>query len=208
MSLSAKSATRLSVGGAILAALAASSCCVGPLILVALGIGGAGGLAVMGAYRPYFLVGTAALLGTGYYFVYRKPKQTTDACGCARPSTTTAGRSARIGLWCATFVTALFAAMPSLLAYAEHAHAPAGLPVGAPIARATLQVRGIDCEGCAAGLRKAMSAVGGFGDLQLDVPHQTVAITYQPAPGRLEAYAKAIEDETGFEVTLPPAAMR
>lgn len=74
MSLSAKSSPRLSVGGAILAALAASSCCVGPLVLVALGVGGAGGLAVMGAYRPYFLVGTATLRGTGYYLVYRKPK--------------------------------------------------------------------------------------------------------------------------------------
>ena len=69
---------------------------------------------------------------------------------------------------------------------------------------AVLHVQGIDCEACAGGLRKAMRSAGGFHDLKLDIPRQTVAVTYEPAPGRLEAYAKAIEDETGFEVTLPP----
>jgi hypothetical protein len=51
-----------------------------------------------------------------------------------------------------------------------------------------------------------MTSVGGFHDLKLDIPNQTVLVTYEPAPGRLQAYAKAIEDETGFEVTLPANA--
>ena len=52
-------AKTLTVGGALLAALAASSCCIGPLVLAALGIGGAGAMSVLSAYRPYILILTA-----------------------------------------------------------------------------------------------------------------------------------------------------
>jgi hypothetical protein len=42
----------LSIGAAVLAALAASSCCIGPILLAALGLGGAGLFAGIAAYRP------------------------------------------------------------------------------------------------------------------------------------------------------------
>src|SRR5579875_1214121 len=82
-------AKKLTLGGAVLAALAASSCCIGPLILAALGIGGAGAFAVIGAYRPYILGVTAVLLAGGFYLTYRKPRASAvggDACGCEQPS--------------------------------------------------------------------------------------------------------------------------
>jgi mercuric ion transport protein len=202
---SERTAKKVSIAGAVLAALAASSCCIGPLLVAALGIGGAGAFATIGAYRPHMLVGTAALLGVGYYLTYRKPRVTGDACGCEKPNRT-ANRASKIGLWIATAMVVLFAAVPPIFARLARRHEPVAVAAGVAVETTTIRVQGIDCEGCATGLRRAMSSVGGFHDLKLDIPNQTVHVTYEPAPGRLEAYAKAIEDQTGYEVTLPANA--
>jgi mercuric ion transport protein len=55
-------------GAAALGAVVASSCCIGPLLLVMLGVSGAwiGNLVALEPYMPYFLVVTALLLGAGF----------------------------------------------------------------------------------------------------------------------------------------------
>jgi hypothetical protein len=56
-------------------------------VFALLGIGGAGLLVKFEPYRPYFIVVTFALLGTGFYLTYRKPKAA--AAGdqkCVKPS--------------------------------------------------------------------------------------------------------------------------
>ena len=100
-----------SVAGAIAAAFLASACCVGPLVFALLALGGAGLLVKFEPYRPYFIVLTFALLGTGFYFTYRKPKATAegDDCGCPAPRTNRVGR---IMLWVATILVVAFLAFP------------------------------------------------------------------------------------------------
>ena len=66
----------LTAGGA--AAILASTCCLGPLVLVTLGIGGAwiGNLAALEPYRPFFAgAAVVALL-----FAYRAIFRTASAC--------------------------------------------------------------------------------------------------------------------------------
>lgn len=196
-------AKKLTLGGAVLAAIAASSCCIGPLLLAALGIGGAGAFAALGSYRPYILGVTVALLGAGFYFTYRKPKAVEgDACGCASPRPT-ANRLGRIGLWIATALVVVFAAAPPLLAAAAH-RAPVPVASGVHVEQAVLAVQGLDCEACAGPIREALTHVGGFHDLKLDLKAQTVTVTYEPAAGRLRAYVDAIND-LGYEASLPGA---
>jgi len=62
--------------GSVAGALGASSCCVLPLALFSLGIGGAwvSNLAVFAPYQSYFIAGTLPLLGYGFYLTYRNPK--------------------------------------------------------------------------------------------------------------------------------------
>jgi hypothetical protein len=36
-------------------------------------------------------------------------------------------------------------------------------------------------------MRKALTKVGGFHDLELDIPRQSITVAYEPSPGRLEA---------------------
>src|ERR1700738_787805 len=70
----------LTAAGGRVAALAASSCCILPLVLFGLGVSGAwiGNLARLAPYQPYFVIATIACLGYGYWLVYRSSKL---ACG-------------------------------------------------------------------------------------------------------------------------------
>jgi|SRR5579863_4718675 len=72
----------------VLGALAASSCCIVPLVLFGLGISGAwiGALTQLAPYQPYFIAATVACLGGGYWLVYRAGKRACDDDdACARP---------------------------------------------------------------------------------------------------------------------------
>jgi mercuric ion transport protein len=91
--------------GSILGALAASSCCLLPLLLFGLGISGAwiANLTAVAPYKPYFATGTLALLGYGYHLVYVKPKQACAGGFCARPLP---NRFVKASLWVATALVA------------------------------------------------------------------------------------------------------
>ena len=93
--------TRMIAAGGILGALAASSCCIVPLILFSLGVSGAwvGNLTALEPYKPIFIAITLGFLGYGYWLVYRKPKACDDGEACARPLPNTLVKS---GLWFAT----------------------------------------------------------------------------------------------------------
>ncbi|HHO54391.1 MAG TPA: hypothetical protein ENK18_26850 [Deltaproteobacteria bacterium] len=110
-----------SLVGSVVAALAASACCVGPLIFALLGIGGAGLLVALEPYRPVLMVVTAVLLGTGFLLTTRPPAARAgapgsagDGCGCGIPRRDRAGRRM---LWLATGVVGLVLLSPYLTPY-------------------------------------------------------------------------------------------
>src|SRR5258706_12070431 len=79
---------RFTVAGGLLGALAASSCCILPLILFSLGVSGAwiGNFTQLAPYQPYFIAGTAGFLGYGYWLVFRSSKLAcTGGEACVRP---------------------------------------------------------------------------------------------------------------------------
>ncbi|MCW9046244.1 MAG: mercuric transporter MerT family protein [Alphaproteobacteria bacterium] len=102
----------LFVAGGLLGAIAASSCCILPLVFFGLGVSGAwiGNLTALAPYQPIFVVVTLGFLGGGYWMVYRKPKQAcVEGSYCAQPES---GRIAKIGLWVATLLIAAAMAFP------------------------------------------------------------------------------------------------
>jgi mercuric ion transport protein len=78
----------LMAAGGLLGALAASSCCILPLVLFGLGVSGAwiGNFTRLAPYQPWFIAATMVFLGYGYWLVYRSSKVTcADGEVCARP---------------------------------------------------------------------------------------------------------------------------
>ena len=102
----------IAAAGGLLGAIAASSCCVVPLVLFSLGVSGVwiGNLAALAPYQPIFVIITLGFLGYGYYLVYRKPKAAhAENQACARQSQR---RTVKIALWVATVMVAAAMAFP------------------------------------------------------------------------------------------------
>jgi mercuric ion transport protein len=78
----------LAAAGGVLGALAASSCCIVPLVLFGLGISGAwiGNFTRLAPYQPYFIAASLVCIGAGYWLARRtKNRSCTDDKACARP---------------------------------------------------------------------------------------------------------------------------
>ena len=77
------------LGGGALAAIGPSLCCVRPLVLVSLGIGGAwvSSLTTLEPIRPVFILATLALFGAAYWKLYRAPEVCKPDEVCADPRT-------------------------------------------------------------------------------------------------------------------------
>jgi mercuric ion transport protein len=78
----------LMAAGSILGAVAATSCCILPLVLFGLGVSGAwiGNFTQLAPYQTYFMIGTLTFLATGYWLVYRSSTVAcADGTACARP---------------------------------------------------------------------------------------------------------------------------
>src|SRR5712691_8121247 len=78
----------LAAAGGLFGAMAASSCCILPLVLFGLGVSGAwiGNFTRLAPYQPYFIAATIGFLGYGYWLVYRSSKLAcADGEACRRP---------------------------------------------------------------------------------------------------------------------------
>jgi mercuric ion transport protein len=97
---------KLMAAGGMLGALAASSCCILPLMFFSLGVSGAwiGNFTRLAPYHTYFIVATLAFLGYGYWLVYQSGARACfDGGICARPLP---NRIVKAGLILATLLVA------------------------------------------------------------------------------------------------------
>lgn len=93
------------------AAIGASACCAGPLLLVVLGIGGAWGsrLVALEAYQPIFVAAALAFFGYAFYRLYRKPEACAPGEVCAIP---VVRQRQRVIFWVVALVAAALMAFP------------------------------------------------------------------------------------------------
>jgi mercuric ion transport protein len=87
-----------SIAAGIAAALGASSCCVLPLVLVALGLGGAwvAQLRELERFFPVFAALAVASFGFAFYRLYLRPADCAPDGACAAPQVR---RRQRIAFW-------------------------------------------------------------------------------------------------------------
>lgn len=99
--------------GGVLGALAASACCILPLVLFGAGIGGAwvSNLTALAPYQPIFVTFTVAVLALGFWRVYRPQRACAEGEACARPLP---NRFVKAALWLATALIGAALAFPYL----------------------------------------------------------------------------------------------
>jgi mercuric ion transport protein len=78
---------RGSLVAGMLAAIGASVCCVGPLVLLTLGIGGAwiSNLTALEPLRPWLIAVTLLFLGLAFRRLYLQPQVCEPGAACAEP---------------------------------------------------------------------------------------------------------------------------
>ena len=112
--MEANRATKATLAGGALAAIVASVCCLGPLVLVTLGISGVwiSNLAALEPYRPLFIGVALAFMALAYRQIFMRARQP-EACEpgtlCALPET---NRVYRIMFWVVSALVLLALAFP------------------------------------------------------------------------------------------------
>lgn len=196
---------KVGVVGAIGAAVLASICCIGPVVLVGLGIGAVTAAQEFAPLRPYFLALTAVFLGLGFYFAYRKPKAAPacDGEACEVP------RLARLGrplLWVATVVVVGLVTFPYYYAPLRAAFdrprqttAVAARP--AQLSTVDLKVSGMTCDACAVSVRNALVETPGVASASVDHQAGRATVQYDPTKASITQLIEAV-NETGFKASL------
>lgn len=150
------------IRASLIAGIAASLCCILPIVFALAGAGIVGASAFFAAWRPYLLGVTFLLLGLGFYFARRRPKHgCAPESACGKPA---ANRTGRIGLWAATAVVLIVAAFPY---YAEPVARVLLMGKGSATAatphldQANFAVEGMDCPACATAIEKKLKDLDG-----------------------------------------------
>ena len=101
--------TTLSSIGGVTAAIFASLCCIGPVVLAFAGVSGVAAFSVFEAYRLYFVGLTIVLIGIAFFFTYRKREV---KCADGTCKVESAGVWNKVGVWSATLIAASAIAFP------------------------------------------------------------------------------------------------
>ena len=106
--------TKTALVGGVLAGIGASACCVGPLLLLSFGIGGAwiAHLTALEPFRPVFIMLTIVFLGLAFRKLYLVPQSCSVDEKCVADRTR---RAQRILFWVLTPVVILLIASPWIL---------------------------------------------------------------------------------------------
>ncbi len=185
--------------GAISAAIAASVCCLGPLVLVGLGFSGAwiGNLSAFERYRPLFMFITFGFLAFAFYKVYSKPK--IDCCEtdsyCANPK---ADKINKIALWSVTVLVIGMLISPNVIgAFASKSSTTQ--PVTTK--RVVLNVEGMTCAACSVTVSKSLKRVDGVQEVNVTLTPPEAVVTFDPAKVKVEQLIEATKN-VGYQTSV------
>lgn len=176
--------------GGVFAGIAASLCCIGPLLALSFGLGSFAASAWFAQWRPVFLGVTFVLLGLAWYLTYRRPKADCPDGSCARPP----GKAARISLWLGTIVALAAAIYPSLPA-ANHQIDTAA--VAASDEKLSVLIPSMDCAACATGIAASLSRAPGVKQAAVNYDTKAAVLIYDPSVTSRDTLL-ALIDASGF----------
>lgn len=194
-----KTLAKGSLFGSLIAAITASLCCIGPLVVVAFGAGGFAASALFEKWRPVFLVITFALLTLAWFMTYRKPKADCEVGSvCA---TKPVAKWNKVVLWLATGVVLVAAAFPSLSSVILR-ETQADLPVAvndASSAVLKVTIPSMDCAACALSIQTKLGKQSGVQRAHVSYETKEAIVQYDAEKTSPQQLIAAI-DETGFKV--------
>ena len=177
----------------IFSALTASVCCLGPLLLIAIGLGGLGLGAVIGRYHWYFIAAAAVLLFIAWRGYFREKKD------CESNQCEMEGKKmTRNVLVLASAVVLTFAGL-NLYTYAGGSPTEITSNKGVQV---TIPVEGMTCFTCEFAVQSAVKKLPGISQIKASAKNGNATISYDPTKVSLDEIVKAI-NETGYKAKRP-----
>jgi mercuric ion transport protein len=190
---------RSALVGSLIAGLLASACCIGPLLLGAVGLGSLGFAAALAPLRPWFLGLTGVLIVIGFFLAYRPRRAEACAPGetCAQP---TSRRNQRLALWLMTALAVTLATYPSWGARSTAAREPQTGVQGASTV-VTLDVQGMTCADCEGEIERELVRVPGVVGAKASFDHKRAEVRVTSSAPKSEALIAAVE-KAGYRASL------
>ncbi|GAB3323253.1 mercuric transport protein MerTP [Hymenobacter humi] len=192
-------------GTGLLAALAASLCCLTPLLAI---VGGLGGVASTFSWleplRPYLIALTVGVLGFAWYHKLRPVPVAADDCGCPVPAKPSLMQS-RGFLASVTVLAALLLAFPYYSSRFYPAAAPKLVAATSTVPvwqTSSYRIGGMTCEACARHVEHDVQQLPGVQSVQVSYDQGTAQVRFDPAVTPAAQVEKAING-TGYPVLNP-----
>lgn len=194
--------TRGSLWVGAIAALAASACCITPVLAALAGVGSlAGSLHWLAPARPYLLGLTVLALGYAWWIKLR-PVPAED-CGCEVPVKPRfyQGTGSLVAI---TLFAIASSAFPLYAHVFERTPPPVAVDTQTPVQRIVIDVKGMTCDGCEQHVSGALRKVPGVASATASYTDAAATVTYDPTRTNIEQLMAAI-DSTGYMALGPKA---
>ncbi|MFT6442709.1 MAG: copper chaperone CopZ [Crocinitomicaceae bacterium] len=179
-----------------IAALAASSCCIPPLIALVAGVGGASSsLSWIEPFRPY-LIGFA-IIALGYaWYAHLKPKEDGD-CGCeiTKPKFYQT-RGFLVGM---TIFAVLSMSLPyySGIFYSDNSKSVVVTDENA-LVKTTIEISGMTCDACQEHVNHEINKLNGIVSVKTSYSSENTIVEFDNTKTDLDEIKKAI-NRTGYK---------
>lgn len=184
--------------GSASAAFLASLCCIGPIILAGLGLGGAGLVTGLETYRPYMMGVTFIFLGAAFFLTYRKREEVCEdgTCKVRRGS-----KGSKITLWIVTALAVFFLAFP----YIPWSNISAASTIDSEntnLVKTTIPVKGTTCASCNVAIEMTVRKLEGIKQVTSDYDTGATTVEYDPDKLELQEIVETINN-LGYQARMP-----
>jgi copper chaperone CopZ len=172
---------RIGLLAAGITAFVASICCVGPLVLLSLGVGGAwiGNLTALAPYRPFFMAVTALFLGFAGYRLYHRPKKSPagdgEDCGCPVKN-----RKSRFAFWGVTVAIVALFALPYLSPAVPSDRSRSGNS-DPGFEKVVLDIENMTCPSCTLTVSSSLTRLDGVREARVTLTPPTAVVIFDKA---------------------------
>jgi len=180
-------------GLGILSALTASVCCLGPLVLIVLGLGSLGLGAALGKYHWYFILAAALILSFAWRN-YLKEKRSCESAHCEMEGK----KMTRNVLVLASAIVLTFAS----LNFYTYARGSRRLPISEADVQISIPVEGMTCFTCEIAVQSAVKKLPGVHQIMASARHKVAIVSYDPQKTNLDQIVTAIH-QTGYKAEKP-----
>jgi len=194
--------------GSLISGAIASVCCIGPLLITALGVSGVSWIPGLARFRPYFIIIAFGFLFWSWYVLLKKK----SSCEAGSPAAKSLKRS-KVSLAVVTLLVLLLLALPYFLSGKMKARVKASkaakvtessLKYGEKVVTVTekLQIEGMTCVACPPKVKAALSKIDGVKDAKVSLKDKQAIVTYDPEKVTTAQMIDAVS-RAGYKASLP-----